>query len=687
MIGKRLLHYEIIEKLGEGGMGTVYKARDTHLDRFAAIKVLPAETADHPGRRLRFVQEAKAASALNHPNIITVYDAGESDGVNFIAMEYVAGRTLDQLIARKGLRLAEALQYAIQAADALTRAHAAGIIHRDLKPSNIMVDKHGSVKVLDFGLAKMGVVDGSGSDGEETVTMTARQEKLQTGEGVILGTAGYMSPEQAQGLKLDGRSDVFAFGAVLYEMITGRQAFRRSTGLSTLSAVLHDDPTPPSELVADLPREVERIVLRCLRKEPDRRFQTVADLKVALLELKEESDSGRLTAVRPPPRRSRVGFTWAAVVLLATATAGTVYLMSPGWRGTAPALQPAPLTSYPGVEVDPSLSPDGNEVVFAWDGDQELGPFDIYRKLIGPGAPLRLTTHPASERNPVWSPDGRWIAFARILGAGRFEVAVIPALGGPERKIAGLRGRFPQPLAPLSILAWSPDGAWLAVAGTKDDNAAGIGLLSFASGEWRQLTMGNDQAPSFSPDGRTLAFVRSSGMGISDLFALKLSTEFTAEGEPWRITEDHRYVLSTAWADDRRIVYSSGDFDLRGLWSVDAWSKSKQQLVGAGDSAQFVTLIRSPRASRMVYNRCIYGFNTWRFEPATGKASPLIVSTYTSDAPIYSPDGKRIAFASNRSGNFEAWACDADGSNPVQLTSLGRASTEQTTGLPTVGHY
>src|SRR5512136_652376 len=238
MIGKTLGHYQITEKLGEGGMGVVCKARDTHLDRFAALKVLPPEKVSDPDRKRRFIQEAKAASALNHPSIITIYDIDQTDGIDYIAMEYVAGKTLDELIPRKGMRLSLALKYAVQIADALARAHGAGIIHRDLKPSNVMVDEHGLVKIVDFGLAKLTETVSSSGD-ETTRTVEATTEK-----GTIVGTTAYMSPEQAAGRKVDARSDIFSFGSVLYEMVTGRRAFEADSKFSTLAAVIERDPVP-----------------------------------------------------------------------------------------------------------------------------------------------------------------------------------------------------------------------------------------------------------------------------------------------------------------------------------------------------------------------------------------------------------------------------------------------------------
>src|SRR5690348_12492368 len=284
MVGKILAQYQISEKLGEGGMGVVWKARDTHLDRFVALKTLRVERLSDPERRRRFVHEAKAASALNHPNIVHIYDVAETDGIQYISMEYVPGKTLDQLIGRKGLPLNEALKYALQIADALTQAHSAGIIHRDLKPSNIIVSENGHVKVLDFGIAKLTEVttDGFG----ETATMK-KQDGPSTEDGAIVGTVAYMSPEQGEGKKVDDRSDIFSFGSMLYEMVTGRQAFHGDSKLSTLSAILKDDPKPVSAVAIDIPRDLEKMINRCLRKDPDRRFQHMGDVKVALQELRE----------------------------------------------------------------------------------------------------------------------------------------------------------------------------------------------------------------------------------------------------------------------------------------------------------------------------------------------------------------------------------------------------------------
>src|SRR5437660_8216658 len=295
MIGQTLGHYRIDSKLGEGGMGVVYRAFDTHLDRAVAIKVLRPDATASPERKRRFVQEAKSASALNHPGIIHIYDidtANLPDGpIDFIAMELVPGKTLGQCVGKNGLSLKDTLKYGIQIADALARAHAAGIVHRDLKPANIIVSDDGRVKLLDFGLAKL--TENIEGDPEGPTATLAKQEGPQTEEGTIVGTVAYMSPEQAEGRKVDGRSDIFSFGSVLYEMITARRAFEGGTKISMLSAILHKEPKAASEISPGVPTELEKIIARCLRKDPERRAQGIVDVKLALEELKDESLSGK----------------------------------------------------------------------------------------------------------------------------------------------------------------------------------------------------------------------------------------------------------------------------------------------------------------------------------------------------------------------------------------------------------
>jgi serine/threonine protein kinase len=373
--GSKLSHFEILEKLGEGGMGVVYKARDLRLDRLAAIKVLPEQAGANADRQARFEQEAKAASALNHPNIITVHEIDRAGEAMFIAMEFVDGKTLDEAISRKGMRVSEALKYAVQITDALAAAHGIGIVHRDLKPANIMITSKGLVKVVDFGLAKL--------TQSPKVHVAARDATvtMQSDPGAIVGTAAYMSPEQAQGLGIDARSDIFSFGIVLYEMLTGRRPFAGDTKLSMLVAIVNQEPAPVKQMVEELPAELDRIVGRCLRKDPAKRFQTMADLHVALGELKEESESGKLTGPAPVERPRKRAWRWPVVAALVAIGAAGVWLVK---RAATPFTQQkvVSVTTYPGPQLDGSFSPDGTQVAFSWDGEKSDN-YDIHVKLAG----------------------------------------------------------------------------------------------------------------------------------------------------------------------------------------------------------------------------------------------------------------------------------------------------------------
>ena len=483
-IGQTLGHYQILEQLGAGGMGEVYKARDTRLNRTVAIKLLRADRVSDPERKQRFIQEAQSASALNHPNIVIVYDIDQHDGVDYMVMECVAGKTLDALIPKQGMRLGDALKIAIQMAGALAKAHAAGIVHRDLKPANVMVSDDGHVKLLDFGLAKL-LDDQPIAEGDRT-----RTARLETEEGTILGTTAYMSPEQAEGRKLDARTDIFSFGGMLYEMVTGHRAFGGDSKLSTLSAILKDEPKPLEGVPADL----DKIIRRCLRKDPARRFHHMDDLRVALEEVREDSESGRLTA--PGVEKKRKGipkWVWAAGV-----TALALGAWGLGSTRAKPPVEPfrkTPLTTYAGSEISPTFSPDGRQVAFAWNGEKRDN-FDIYVKLVEGGEPLRLTHDPAPDLSPAWSPDGRFIAFLR-QGA----IYLISPLGGAERRVTDAG----------DYVAWAPDGKSIAFAEAPAPQSGGVILLNLETGERRKVTnpppgSGGDRFFAFSPDGRSLAF-------------------------------------------------------------------------------------------------------------------------------------------------------------------------------------
>ena len=449
MIGKSLRSYRIEAKLGAGGMGVVYKAVDSRLGRTAAIKIL-STSAFGAERERRFIQEAKAASSLNHPNIITIYDVDmqEVDGkpLHYIAMEYVAGETLDHLIGKKGLRIRDVLKYSIQIADALAAAHAAGIVHRDLKPSNVIVTSQGVVKILDFGLAKLTEADEADAYAE---TMHGEGSPL-TEEGTILGTAAYMSPEQADGKPVDSRSDVFSFGSVLYEMATGQRAFPGGSKLSSLSAVLYKDPLPASRAAAEIPGELDRILARCLKKDPERRWQTMADVKVALEELRDEMDASNFSGAIAIPKVQRSPRTqfWAGLGVLAGVLLGVALAVTYQQKFSRPPEPPAfqRLTFRRGDVTSAKFAP-GESVVYSAEWD---------------GAPATLfSAQPGNrEAQPLPLPSARVLAISP-----KGELAIL--LGGDDvgtlARVSFGGGSPRQVLEGVSGADWGPDGDSLAV--------------------------------------------------------------------------------------------------------------------------------------------------------------------------------------------------------------------------------
>ena len=669
MIGQSLGRYRIDAKLGEGGMGVVYKALDTQLGRAVAIKVLPPDTVADPERKRRFIQEAKSASALNHPAIVTVHDFAEVDGQAFIVMEYLPGATLDQIIPPNGLAPHVVLKYAAQMADALAKAHEAGILHRDLKPSNVLITEDGRAKILDFGLAKLLEIESSHSQ----TTMAA------TDAGVIVGTAAYMSPEQAEGKKLDARSDIFSFGSVLYEMVTGRKAFRGDSRLSVLHKVVTEQPVSPSQISGAISVDLEKAILRCLRKDPSRRFQSMADLRVALEDLSSESDAAVV------PQRKRTLPMWLPIVAAVVVIAGIGYVIVQQ-RSPAPAaaepLHAVPITALQGALRMPSLSPDGAHVVFRWTGPTDTNS-DLFVQQIGVAAPpLRLTTAPEFDYAPSWSPDGRAIAFLRGGASGGMgEVRVVPPLGGPERKVAEINNQMTLYRPPS--LAWCPDSSCLVVTDSMSGERSSV-IVSVAidTGEKRQLSFGStpvlDLDPMVSPDGRWLVFRRDTTPFTGDYYRLPMKGRESTGGDPVRLTTSRSAGDSpakAAWTPDSRAII----FSARGaLWRADAIEPgTRERLPYVGEDGRDPSLAAVRDGSvRLVYVRSTIDSNVWRLTlPAAGVATtaapePVARSPRFEHLPNVSPDGKRVLFLSNRSGDSEFWVADTDGGNMLQLTTL-----------------
>ena len=689
MIGRAISHYEILEKLGEGGMGVVYKAWDTHLDRPVAIKLLPPEKVADPERQRRFVQEARAASALNHPNIITVYDIDESEGLHFIAMECVEGKALDQLIRRQRLRLNEALKYAVQVADALAAAHGAGIVHRDLKPGNVMVTDKGQVKLLDFGLAKL--VETAPSNGWDAT----RTFEAATEERTICGTFAYMSPEQAEAKPVDARSDIFSFGVLLYEMLTSERAFDGATERSLLTAILTRDAPPVSSLEPSAPPALDRAVKRCLAKDPGERWQSAADLRDELRWIAEQVTAAPSAAVPAPMGAFRAG-RWALIgaLTLAVLTAAAIWVRAPRPARELPlrqfrlAAEQQPLNaliSPDGRRVAYQVGPEGRSAIWVQDLDR-----DEPREIVAMG----------TSSSPFWSPDSDSIGFfaetvlkrvsvhggaavtvcnlpSEVIGGGMWTSdgqSMVFSSGNPTRiHEVPAQGGSPKVLvqaAPSEAGQNFVDPQFLPVDGGRRFLLFSIGgasrpyqivLQDLAAG--RRSVLGPGRRPVYSPTGHIVYEDRDR------LWALPLSLGgMAATGPSFPIQQNAEYASVSA---EGTLAFVGGR---RAGPEQLVWKDRNGHKLGVIGQPQdrIYTPKLSPDGSRVaVWGRENDNDDIWVHDAARNLKLRLTYHPALEDRPIWFPDGRQITFASHRNGNADIFVQAADGSGEAQELLAG----------------
>ena len=689
--GVRLGPYEILDAIGAGGMGEVYRAKDTRLDRTVAIKILPAHLSSDPLSKQRFEREAKTISSLNHPHICVLYDVGSQDGVDYLVMECFEGETLVKRLEKGALPLEQVLKYGMQIADALDKAHRNGVVHRDLKPGNIMLTSTGA-KLLDFGLAKPTAPLSS------AVTLTAATRNSPvTVQGTIVGTFQYMSPEQIEGKELDGRSDIFSLGAVLYEMVTGQRAFQGKSQLSVASAILEKEPEPISNVKPMTPPALDHAIRRALAKEVERRWQSAADLAGELQWIAEAGSQAGVPAPLVSHRKVRERLAWsvAAVLAVCLAPVAFLYLREKPPAPPAPVRFQIPPPEKSGIEYF-KLSPDGRLLAFTtdrrlwirsldtlqalpllgtegaskmfWSSDSQFIAFFAQgklKKIAVSGGPAQILCNAPEANGGTWNRDGV-IVFPLSLTSGLFQVS---AGGGAPVPLAKLGASAPvvQQISPEFL----PDGRHFLYSGSGIQGERGIYAGSL------------DGTPAIRilPELSNASYVQAAGAPGQDgyllfrrgeaLMAQRFNpTRLSLSGDASLIAE--KVGGSVLWAafsvsENGTLVYAppgAGTSAVQLVW----WDRVGKQVGPFAPPGTYDDFRLAPDQRRIVFANSSSGNrDVWILDSVRGVTSRLTFDPAVDDPPMWSPDGLRVVWASNRSGAFDLYVKSANGTGPEEL--------------------